>query len=269
MSMTQERVLLRVKKLLQLKRSDNEHEAAQAAAKAAALIEEFQLSEALLRLDDDTTKAEAIVENATVEGEAQAPSKGKRVAWKGTIAGSLARSLGCEMFWWHNGQIRCYGRESAVQTWSYTCRVLFNEVDRLCHAAWEREGEEAELAGQSARKWKNAFRIGAAVTVAGRLSEERKAKATARATAKAAAAEGELRTAVKNGMALMLVEQDEAEVKTEYAKFEKREKMVATAAIGRVSSRSGLDAGREAGARININRNRAGLAQGQRRIGKE
>lgn len=265
----------RVRGLLKLSKSDNEHEAAAAASRAAKLIAEYQLNEALLRVDDDTRKPEAILTEAQIEGEqyhVRRDKRHKRVAWKGTIAAGVADSLGAEMWWDGNNGIRCFGRETATQAWSYMCRYLYNEVDRLCEEAWSREGAAAARAGQSPRAWKNAFRVGAANTIYSRLAAERRAQKKQREVEIAAAIKQSVNTDEKmsrESVALTVLEKDQQEVEREYAVFGKQHNFRATAAIGYVSSRTGYDAGKEAGERINLNRNRGALPEGQRRIGKE
>lgn len=154
----------RIRKLLALTKSANEHEAAAAAARAAQLMEEHQITEAVLRITDDTKTAESIIEGAVDKDR----GGGKRVAWKLAIAGGAAVALGLSKVWTRGGTMMALGRDSAIKSWSYLCAYLFNEVNRLADVGWETSGR---WNGGSARAWKNAFRYGAARTIHARLQE--------------------------------------------------------------------------------------------------
>lgn len=255
------KIISRVQKLLAATKSDNEHEAALAGARAAAMIEEFQLTEAQLRVDDDTLPPEPIKEGVRLDEYAE--WREKRVAWIETIHNAVALSLGCKT-WIQRGEIMCFGRESATQAWRYTSMYLQREVARLCEEAWEREGDAAEAAGQSTRRWKNAFRVGAAQAIAIRLrTEHRKTREASRVTT-AAADDVIRRTADEpTSQALAIVEKDEAEVEVEYKRMTKGWRNMG--GIGGTSSRSGYSAGREAGEQVQISGGR-GLRAGQGRL---
>ena len=59
----------RVRKMLALSKGTNEHEAALAASKAAQLVEQFQLTEAMIRIDEPAAKPEPIEKSARLEPE--------------------------------------------------------------------------------------------------------------------------------------------------------------------------------------------------------
>jgi hypothetical protein len=237
-----DRVIDRVRKLLEVSHSDNEHEAALAAQRAAALMSEYQLTEAQLRVDDSTLKAEPIKDRVTLTDKRQ----GKRVAWKELIADGVAKSLGCHLYLTENGPA-VFGRESATQAWGYTCQYLFSEVNRLADEAWEEECVYAEGAGHTIKKWKNSFRVGAAQSIIMRLYETKKTPPP--------------NTSEK---ALMVVAKDDLEVDTEYHKFS--ETMGKASMIGLVSNRTGYKAGLEAGQDVNLGGGRAALPEGQKSL---
>jgi len=300
--MSDNKVLGRVKRLLQLSRSDNEFEAAQAAAKAAAMIEEHQLSEAMLRLDDeDARPAEKIVEEYPLEGEAQHQpwqQMHKKVTWKSNIAWGVSRAVGCRYWYSRTNQMRAFGRESAVQAWSYMCLYLFNEVDRLVEEGWQKQLAK-RVSKSSARAWKNAFRVGASMTICERLEDAARAAAERRKIAKqhveaspvieaepddeldldepddeapdeVVVEDEEKPVANTEDLALVLVDKDHQEVVDAYEDFGKRKKWKkARQTYVRVSSTSGYEAGKTAGASVNIGKSRGALVRGQGRIGKE
>jgi hypothetical protein len=179
-----EKIIDRVRKLFALSEgAGSEHEAASAAARATQLIAEYQLTEAQLRVDDATLPPEPIEKSARLEPDAPLTGR-KRVAWKETIALAVAKDLGVRMHWnwtkdWnkggHNGRkysdVRGFGRESAIQTWRYTCQYLWNTIDELAEA-------QTVASWQSVRAYRNAYRVGCASRIAERIwlaAQERKA----------------------------------------------------------------------------------------------
>ena len=89
-------VIARVNKLRELSRANaNEHEAANAAAAAAALIDRHQLSEMDLQV-----KGEKDVE--PIEEIAQPLYKtGRAMLWVDNLAGTLCSHYGCSGYWKH------------------------------------------------------------------------------------------------------------------------------------------------------------------------
>lgn len=235
------RIIDRVRKMLAVSKSDNEHEAALAAQRAAAIMEEYHLTEAQLRVDDTSRAAEPITSAGLPEGNK------KRVAWKELIAQGVAKSLGCHVYLSVGNVLTAVGREGAVQAWAYTTRYLYNEVERLADEAWEREAFDAQLAGHSIRKWKNSFRVGAAQSIMMRLYDEKKP-----------------RPENVSEKALMIIERDDLEVQNEYQKITGN--MGQASSIGYTSNRTGYKAGREAGNEIKLGGGRAALNEGQRHI---
>ncbi len=262
------RTLERVKKYLKLSRSDNPHEAAEAAKRAREMMAEYNLTEAMLRVDEPTRVAEQIVDGVKLDGS---DSQKRRVAWVEIVAKAVADSLSCKHYL-QGASLVCFGRMSATQTWNYTTLYLCREIERLCDEGWEREGEEARAAGQTIKRWKNAFRVGAANTISTRLSlqvhAERSARNAERHSSMAAAAAdanaGTTGIALHNAHAITILEQDEAEVATAYKKRSKD--FVSSRGIGTTRSRSGYHAGQEAGGRIPLGAKRAGLGVGQGRL---
>lgn len=265
-----EKVMSRVRKLLQLSRSTNEAEAALAAQRAAELMVEHNLSEASIRIQGgDVQPAEPIAERHVVNPEAYFR---KRVAWKGSIASAVAHSFGCRMYW-HGGMICYFGRQSAVQAATYTSQYLWNEVDRLADDAWEKvahlakKPNEPDEAGYiyeapNPRTWRGSFRLGAASAISGRL-HERRAEAREARRAETAEAVAEAPEPV-NPQALALLRKDAEEVATEYEAYSKN--FGKAAPIGRISSGGGYGAGREAGGRMHLGSGRAGLGAGMTRL---
>lgn len=239
------RIIDRVRKMLEVSRSDNVHEASLAAERAAEMMAEYNLTEAQLRVDDTSREAEGIKDRVLLDGK---PTK-KRVAWKELIADGVAKSLGCHLYLTEDGPA-VFGREGATQAWKYTCAYLFNEVNRLAEEAWNEECVMAAIAGHTPKRWKNAFRVGCAQSIIMRLYES---------------AEKPKVKANPNQKALMVIRADEKEVESEYHKFS--EKFGRASSIGLVSNRTGYKAGRETGEKMNLGGGRAALPEGQRSLG--
>lgn len=252
------KVLDRVRKLLSLsQRTSSEAEAAEAASRAASLMEDYQLSEALVRLDEPSAKPEPIIKDLLEPDSAAHGSK--RVAWKEAIAQAVADDLGVQLYYWYtrvdgrkSTEIRGMGRESSIQAWRYTCQYLWRAVNELAELAWD-GGQDTS----STRAWKNAFRVGCASRLAVRLAEKRSALDVARDAAKAAALGQDDRTA----LAMTVVEKDRDEVKRGYDDMAKG--WGSAKSIGQVTSQDGYRAGKAAGDSISLGNSRAGLAAGQ------
>lgn len=182
--MSEDKIIDKIKKLLALSQSANEHEAALAAARASELMLEHQISEAKLQT---TTTTEEPIEEHVVEG-----SDKKCVMWKGELAERIAVTLGCKMFWLSRKLdathkevfTKILGRKSSVQTVEYLYLYLVAEINRLAESKYDPENDEeyqrAEQNGahfshrsHAARRWKEAFRLGATRTICNRLSAQR------------------------------------------------------------------------------------------------
>jgi hypothetical protein len=157
-----EKLLDRVRKLLALAGSPNVHEAALAAARAQALIEEHRLHAALA--------AEEAAEAEPVDSGAGAPLEVTRRPrkWKGVLAARLAEVNGCVAYTVVDGREerlllagRADDRAAVAAIWDWL-------VQRLEWAS------ATEGAGRD-RAWHEAFRVGAAEVVARRLAEARQA----------------------------------------------------------------------------------------------
>jgi hypothetical protein len=250
------KIIDRVQKLLAASKSENEHEAALAASRAAKLMEEYNLSEALIRVHDSTIKPEPIVDGVKLVNATK-----KRSAWRESIADAVAHSLGCRTYLVGGRNTVCFGREGATQAWNYTCQYLFREVDRLADEAWDRESAEALAVGQTIKRWKNAFRVGAAYAVAARLYEQTNASKSDRKAQVDAVLRTQSSLLDDDGQALMVVDRDEHEFANAYAA--RSAGFVSLRSVGQVSSRTGYNAGKEAGQRVHLGGGRGGLPAGQ------
>ena len=111
---TQPKIVDRIRKLLELSRSNNEHEAAQAASRAASLMAEHAITTAMLEVisDDDNGVAGSVESKRIIIGavlEADAHLK-RRIAWRSQIAIAVSRSFDLEIFFCDK-VIHAIGRE--------------------------------------------------------------------------------------------------------------------------------------------------------------
>jgi Protein of unknown function (DUF2786) len=150
----------KIKKLLALTKSTNKHEAANAAARAAALMLEHKIAEADLTFEDG-----AIEE----VGEFRVGSAKNNVGWKGVILVGLFHAFQCWGYKASRGWA-VIGTKSDVDTVRYMFDFLVAEVTRLANEGWEREQFNTY---DTIKRWKNAFRVGAAGQIQLRLTAQK------------------------------------------------------------------------------------------------
>jgi hypothetical protein len=237
------KIVEKIKKLLSLSKSDNEHEAANAAATAAALMAEHQISIAAL---DDTLEESFGVFPIDCD-----PAK-KKVSWKGRIAFGVAASFGCKWYW--DGSVpTMVGRESDVAAVRYTCTYLVREINRLAEQSWK---DYPMNEWESARAYKTSFRTGASQRVRLRLQQARKENL---AKEKSGADERRMNAIVK-------VEQNDEAIKKYYDDLAKAMNFKSFRTTNKVGSAIGLQAGREAGNSINLGGANKGIGSGTKNL---
>lgn len=248
-------VIERIKKLLKLSTSSNEHEAALAAQRASELMRAHNIAEAQLRVEEPEARGpEPIVKDHTVDIKGNAKRAAK---WKGHLVSASAKLYNCHV-WLNHGEHKLFGRESDVQAAHYTAQYLIAEVDRIAKAAWAASPEKA-LGAVSGRSWIPNFCLGAAVTVWQRCQEAAKDRLQKAQAAAAAASAGPV-------TALAIVAKDELQVYGEYAQFSRRFRKVSSGG-SRVTQAGAYDQGRAAGSSVNLSSgSRAGLGAGQGRL---
>jgi hypothetical protein len=258
--MSEQKIIDRIRKLLNLANSANEHEAALAAAQATDLMLKHEIEEA--QLADEGAEELGEVDKESID------ETGSIVPWKGNIAAGLAQSMGCQMYYGRSKYVRgqkqkrtyvIIGQESKRATIKYMYNYLCAELIRLAdiafrqailkHRAEEKEYRASGLSmgpPPSARSWKNAFRLGAASMIWTRLNAQRKE------THRGAEAAGQTQ-------ALMVVAKNEEAVqvwiKANLGKLGKGR-------AGSFSSGSGYGAGREAGKTVGLGGSGKALGRG-------
>lgn len=252
-------IIDRIRKLLELSKSANEHEAASAAARAADLMRKYEIDQAVLAA---TAPGETPPEEIITDGIGEVP--GKSVSWRVLIGQGVAAATGCRQ-WISGGRMEAMGTRSAVGTWNYLCQYLAREVDRLADAGWVAYPTTIDRVS-GVRRWKNAFRVGAAETIRTRLIEQARSQAASkRADVTASAIAHNYFGPAVEGHALAIIDRDAARVEEAYGKYAKAAGM-RTVTIGQVSSAGGLAAGRKAGATVNLSGGGRGLPAPARAI---
>jgi hypothetical protein len=261
-----EKILDRVRKLLALSESSNEHEAAQAAARAAELMIEHEISEASIAAEAPGEQRTQPIYDTAIDHD------GKVIEWKRAIVAGLAESMGCQYYhrssgWrWHNykhnykrvrvqATYQIIGTKSAIATIRYMYPLLTAEVTRLADLAYADEVAEclsSYVQPPSARGWKGAFRTGCAHRIATRLREQREQQITT------------ARSDESKGGAIMVIDRQAAALDSFMA--EKDYKFQSATSSAGSSSSSGYGAGQEAGAGVNLGGN-AQLGKGTGQIG--
>src|SRR4051812_14047841 len=101
-------IIDRIRKLLSLAQSKNEHEAAAAAAKAAELMRKHEIDQAVLAA---TAPGETPPEEIVTDGIGE--KRGKSVSWRVLIGQGVAAATGCRQ-WSAGGRMEAMGTRGAV-----------------------------------------------------------------------------------------------------------------------------------------------------------
>jgi hypothetical protein len=256
-----ESVLTKIRKLLELSKSSNEHEAATAAARAAELMLKHEIEEA--DLEAAKPQAEQVVHPVVDE---VIDENRRKVAWKFYILTALARAFGGDVYSWkYTDRIekRVIAPAPAMQAIRYMYSYLTGEIDRLANTAYATEHAECKASGveaPSARAWKSAFRVGAATVIYNRLSEQR---SQAHSVAKAAGKSQAL--AVINRQADALDTFKRTKHRWMFTKSGKERSWSSSSTAGRSSS-SGYEAGQSAGRSVSLGGGKQ-LGSGSRCLG--
>jgi hypothetical protein len=230
-----ERILSKIRKLQALAKSDNEHEASTAAARAAELLAEHQIAEAELG-------------EALVVDEGISDHRGYKVAdWEALLANGIGTGTGARVYFERTrrgrdrfGVWKAIGTPDQVATARYLLQALRREIMRLSDLAYDVafpirycEGTMGVavctfLTGElrclrcrrprqvrgDARAWKGMWRQGCAARVGIRL-----ARARADALARAAAAARAQAAGAPTSTALVRVDRVQEEIRRKASQY--------------------------------------------------
>lgn len=151
-----QKIIDKIAKLLALAESQNEHEAAVAAARAQALMEKHRIDVAMLAQEEETP-FEDIAEELFEGGQ-------KKVAtWKKVLLNGICKANSCKCFarkGYRTTDRYIVGTASNRATVAYFYKYLCGEIDRLT----------AKHKG-AGRRWITSFRYGAAEMISKRMLE--------------------------------------------------------------------------------------------------
>jgi hypothetical protein len=170
-----EPLLERVRKLLALADSANEHEASNAAAAAQRMISRHRLELADLELAAD--------ESPRLERQEMDAPEGRCRAWRELLAGAVAEANGCFSYVRRKrvgvpsvvrSQRMLLGSADNVSAAHYLYCYLCREIERLTKAAVRHRFSAAGVAAagchaEGKRAWSESFRLGAASAIAERV----------------------------------------------------------------------------------------------------
>jgi hypothetical protein len=249
-----EKAIDKVRKLLELAKSDNVNEAGNAAAMAQELMSKHAISEAMLDVSPDSD--EEIEHDVLHQGYGQ-----NLPTWKGQLGVVLSEVNQCKCF--RSGPaLNIIGRPSDANTVRYLFAYIVRQIDKLAIA-------EANIRGNVEKTWMNNFRLGAVIEVNRRLQE-------AHAAAKAAMRrEADASDTMGTGVALMRVNNalvKMAQHKNAVEAYGKRNLRLRKRSGGKARYDDGaFKAGKRAGATIDLNNStsKGGLGSGSRAALKE
>lgn len=158
----QAQILEKIRKLLALSESPNEHEAALAAARARALLDKHDLS-----MDEVEIRAEEVLFH-TVSTDTRKP-----YPWMGHLAADVGHAFNCRVFRTMGSMIFC-GVSSDTKVSEYVYVYLLRTVRRLHKehkAALEKSGEWESRKGRGARIYMQSYDAGLVRAVSAKLNE--------------------------------------------------------------------------------------------------
>jgi hypothetical protein len=156
------RIAEKIRRLLALSTSSNEHEAAAAAAKAAELLHRYNLSMAEIQTPAD--RADFVREMIDL---------GNAAGWRGVLLGGIANVNGAYVVSHGGGRYGIVGQPHTIEIVRYLYEYLAGAIDRLADREWARFTGWAS----SPRRWKTSFRFGAIDTILSRLEAQKRAHA--------------------------------------------------------------------------------------------
>lgn len=243
--MPDDKILDRVRKLLELAHSDNVNEAGNAAARAQELMSRHNISEAML------TPAGAPEEQPEEDLLFVA---GAYQRWRGSLAVVMGEANQCLVF--RTGPaLRIVGRPSDVQTVRYLFVYVVREIERLCKF-------DADLRGNPGKTWCNNYKHGASNEVARRLRESaREARAAMRREADAGDTLGSGTALVLVNNALAKLDARGAAVEAWRVKLELKKAKSYSSALDETARLAGQRAGKS----IDLSNAKGALGSGSRK----
>lgn len=155
----EEKIIERVRKLLALSTSSNPNEAANAAAKAQELLQQYNLE--LSQVQANEQRGPEYIKSGAVLGGKQ--------KWRHILLEVLCSHNFCKSFY-YQGTPRAVivGEKHNIEVVEYLYEHLLHELPLMASAAYKQSGSVAHPV-----TWKDAFYIGATRSISERMHEER------------------------------------------------------------------------------------------------
>lgn len=259
---TNEDVLRRIKNLLRLAQSDNEHEAALAASRAQELMDRHKIEQSMLELDTSKpAEPDEDIVHFDDADDALDNMGSKATTWKGSLAQSIAMHNGCEVYYNKRRRdtyeprevhLAIVGRPSDVATVRYLYAYCVKEIERFV----------AQQGAGHGRTWYNNYRMGCVAAMADKLHEQRKAMFTDLREEATTAASGTALVKVNSAIAKF------EEKKLATREWVKKNMKLRTTSTSYAHNNAAYTRGKKDGATINLSGGKA-LGGGERkRLGK-
>lgn len=155
-------VLVKIRKLMELSKSNNAHEASLAATRAQELMLRHRIQQAEL-IGDQEEKEE--ITKSQIHSDKQ-----KRSLWKSSLADAIAKGFQCRVYL-SGVNIIVIGRKSDIDTVQYLHQYLMKELQRLADIEFSKVRRIGDLT--HGKTWKNNFYYGAVSAIRDRLKIQR------------------------------------------------------------------------------------------------
>lgn len=157
-------IIERVRKLLALASSNNEHEAALAAAHAQRLLAEHNLAMTDIETQQETMKASKV--------ETAAPKTFPK--WIRRLLGGVQTAFDCEAFHHYSGKVTFIGVGADAEVAAYTFAYLQRIVQRLCRDYMKNHPLRGSMSPRRITLVRNSYYLGASITVYKTLLQQKK-----------------------------------------------------------------------------------------------
>ncbi len=245
-----EKILDKIRKLSRLSESTNPHEAALAIEMMTKLMQEYQITEAMVNINPEDNDP-IFKDNLLHESEGRNFQN-----WAIWIASAICKSVGVKL-WLATGNrygakacMKMIGRKSDSETAVYLYHAVYNQVKALCDLGWNLNGK---YSGEHGKTWKNSFYIGAATVISDRLRKQKQDMMQ------------NLNADSSKSTALVVINRRENEIQKMADEFlGGRKHQMSTS----VRSNSGYNSGKEAGGRVNLGNSAGALGKPSKMIGR-
>ncbi|EKD40817.1 MAG: hypothetical protein ACD_74C00157G0002 [uncultured bacterium] len=156
-------IIERVRKLLALATSSNEHEAALAAAHAQRLLAEHNLAMTDIEASQETMAANKVDINA-----AKTFPK-----WIQLLLAGVSEAFDCQAFHYRSGKIIFIGVGADAQVAAYTFTYLQGTIRRLCRDYMKNHPSQGFMSPRKTTLVRNSYFLGAALTVFDALMKQK------------------------------------------------------------------------------------------------